>query len=330
MLLSWLSRRLGNRQLHSHRPQRQRVRRLAVEHLESRQMLSTLPAGFQETTVTLGVNPTGFDFSPDGRMFIAEKHGLVSVFQPDGTRSPDPFFSVAVDEYRDRGLTAVLIDPNFDDNHFVYVYYTAAVPTRPNVADNGATNKLIRLTASASNPNVADPASQIVLLDGILSPTGIHQGGFLEFGTDGMLYVGVGDADSPTNSQDLSNLYGKVLRLDVHGSQSVIPPDNPFVGQIGKRPEIWAYGFRNPFSGTRQPASSQIYINDVGGATWEEINRLQKGGNYGWPLAEGTSTDPSFINPIYVYSHGGGGAAIVGGTFGTGTAFPATYTGQYF
>src|SRR5206468_3203421 len=139
------------------------------------------------------------------------------------------------------GLTAVLVDPNYAQNHYVYVDYTAAVPGNPDAENNGAVNKLVRLTASATNPDVADPASAVTILDNIPSPTGIHQGGFLHFGADGMLYVGVGDGDIPQNAQDLSNISGKMLRLDVHNYPNIIPADNPFAGQPGKRGEIWAY-----------------------------------------------------------------------------------------
>ncbi|MBW8884538.1 MAG: PQQ-dependent sugar dehydrogenase, partial [Planctomycetia bacterium] len=157
-----------------------------------------------------------------------------------------------------------------------------------------------------------------------------HQGGLLRFGADGMLYMGVGEGDVPQNAQDLSNIYGKVLRLDVENYPNMIPADNPFVGQAGKRPEIWAYGFRNPFSGGIEPGTNEVFVDDVGNETWEEVNHLVKGGNYGWPLAEGISTNSSFVNPLFTYNHNGHGAAVVGGTFYSGATFPASYSGQYF
>ncbi len=290
-----------------------------------------LPAGFQETQYgDTNVNPAGFDFAPDGRMFIANKDGRVTIIEPDGTPAPQPFFSVAVDQFRDRGLTAVVVDPHYEQNHYVYVYYTPAVAVNPDMPDNGATNRLVRLTASEANPDIADPASETVMIDGIPSQTGIHQGGLLRFGADGMLYMGVGEGDVPQNAQDLSNIYGKVLRLDVEDYPNLIPADNPFVGQAGVRPEIWAYGFRNPFSGGIKPGTNEVFVDDVGNNTWEEVNRLVKGGNYGWPLAEGMSNDPQFINPLFTYNHNGNGAAVVGGTFYSGATFPASYSGQYF
>ena len=132
-------------------------------------------------------------------------------------------------------------------------------------------------------------------------------------------------------AQDLTKLTGKILRLNVSNyPNSIIPADNPYVGMAGARGEIWARGFRNPFSGDMKPGTSTLYVNDVGEATWEEINVLAKGANYGWPTAEGTSSNPAFTNPIYTYSHNGGSAAIAGGAFYTGSMFPATYAGDYF
>jgi glucose/arabinose dehydrogenase len=308
-----------------------RTRRPLVEPLESRELLTTLPAGFQETLYgDTNVNPAGMDFAPDGRLFVANKDGRVTIIEPDGTPAPQPFFSVPVDQFRDRGLTAVVVDPHYEQNHYVYVYYTPAVAVNPDMPDNGAMNRLVRLTASDANPDIADPASETVILDGIPSQTGIHQGGLLRFGADGMLYMGVGEGDVPQNAQDLSNIFGKVLRLDVENYPNTIPADNPFVGQTGVRPEIWAYGFRNPFSGGVAPGTSNVFVNDVGNNTWEEVNRLVKGGNYGWPLAEGVSDNPNFVNPLFTYNHNGEGAAVDGGTFYAGATFPAIYSGQYF
>src|SRR4029453_580277 len=128
-----------------------RIRRLVVEQLEARELLSTLPAGFQETLVAQGLNPTGMSFAPDGRLFVANKNGTVTIIEADGTQLATPFFSVPVDTYRDRGLDAVMVDPNYEQNHYVYVYCTAAVPSNPDVAGNGAITRLVRLTSSATN-----------------------------------------------------------------------------------------------------------------------------------------------------------------------------------
>src|SRR6476620_681141 len=125
-------------------------RRLRVEPLETRDLLSTLPDGFVETQLINGVNPTGFSFAPDGRMFVANKNGTVTVVHKDGTKASQPFVSVAVDTYRDRGLTSIIVDPNYAQNHYVHIYYTAAVSTNPNAANNGAPTRPVRYTASSS------------------------------------------------------------------------------------------------------------------------------------------------------------------------------------
>ena len=331
--LNWLEQPTKRPARDSHRRAAARRRRPLVEQLEARDLLSTLPAGFSETRITGGY-PVAQDFAPDGHLFVAHKSGALTLVEPDGTPLATPFYSVAVDGYRDRGLTGVVVDPDYETNHYVYIYYTAAVPSNPDVAENGAVNKLVRLTASATNHEVANPASAVVILDNIPSPTGIHQGGFLHFGADGMLYIGIGEGDVAPNSQDLSNLYGKILRLDVSNTSTsnpyVIPPDNPFAGQAGKRAEIWASGFRNPYSGNIDPLTGLIYVNDVGNVEWEEVNQLSRGGNYGWPLAEGATTNPTLVSPIYAYNHNGGGAAVVGGAFYRGSSFPGEYQGKYF
>jgi glucose/arabinose dehydrogenase len=308
-----------------------RSRTTRFEALESRLPLTTLPAGFQESLVA-NLNAVTGDFASDGHYFVANKFGSVRVIEPDGVLVSQPFISIPVDTYADRGLIAVAVDPNFEQNKFVYILYTAAVPSNPNVPNNGAITRLIRVTASPTNHAAVLPNSTVVLVDGILSETGLHQGGFLDFGADGMLYVGVGDGEVGTKAQDLNSIQGKVLRLDVANYPNIIPSDNPFVGQAGKRGEIWAYGFRNPFSGAIKPGTNTVVVNDVGSNQFEEINIVQRGGNYGWPLAEGSSTNPNYINPIYSYAHNGGGAAVVGGSFYTNTTavFPGSYQDQYF
>ncbi|MDX1946963.1 MAG: PQQ-dependent sugar dehydrogenase [Pirellulaceae bacterium] len=310
-----------------------RTYRPLVERLEARELLATLPPGFVETKLTGGY-PVAMDFAPDGHLFVANKTGSVKLIDPDGTVLPNPFYTVAVDGFRDRGLTAIVVDPDYETNGYVYIYYTAAVPSNPDAANNGAVTKLVRLTSSAANHEVADPNSALVILDDIPSPTGIHTGGFLQFGPDGLLYIGIGEGDVAPNSQDLTNLYGKVLRIDVRGATAqtpyTIPPTNPFVGQAGKRPEIFAYGLRNPFSGGIDSETGLIYVNDVGNSTWEEVNQVVPGANYGWPQTEGPTTAAGITSPIYYYNHDGAGAAVVGGDFYHGDAFPDTYQGQYF
>jgi glucose/arabinose dehydrogenase len=174
-----------------------------------------------------------------------------------------------------------------------------------------------------------------------------HNGGHIHFGNDGYLYIPVGDnkrdrAAPILNTLKLNNLFGKVLRIEDDGDPA---PNNPFVDRTNGRNEaIYARGFRNPFSFAVEPASgNKIYINDVGEQTWEEINDLKRGANYGWPLHEGFEGGARFTKPVYVYKHdrlphtppATSGCAITGGTFyyppaGASTPFPAKYQGDYF
>jgi glucose/arabinose dehydrogenase len=145
--------------------------------------------------------------------------------------------------------------------------------------------------------------------------------------------VAVGENADPDNAQSLGNLLGKLLRINKDGT---IPMDNPFYDMsTGNNRAIWALGLRNPYSFAVQPGTGRIHINDVGGATWEEINRGIKGANYGWPNYEGMESDPDFQGPIYAYRHGDTattGCAITGGAFydPVTTQFPAGYVGDYF
>jgi glucose/arabinose dehydrogenase len=155
------------------------------------------------------------------------------------------------------------------------------------------------------NGDVADPASERVMLEGDdqaklggFQPGG-HQGGPLRFGPDGKLYVGLGEQTAGEPSQRLDTLQGKILRFNADGS---IPEDNPFFTQTtGKYRAIWAYGIRNPFGLAVQSETGRMFFTDVGGSAFEEVNELARGANYGWPNAEGPSTNASFRSPLYAY-----------------------------
>ena len=183
------------------------------------------------------------------------------------------------------------------------------------------------------NPDRADPASHVVLLDDIDSDAGNHNGGWIDFGPlDRKLYVSVGDGGSVhTKSQDMSSLNGKILRLNSDGT---VPFDNPFVGLFQARPEVYALGFRNPWRCRFHP-DGRLFCGDVGENSWEEIDWVVAGGNYGWPTTEGTfdpAVYPQFVQPIFVYSHSsvGGSCSITGGDFGSETSFPGDYQQSYF
>ncbi len=275
---------------------------------------------YKDMTYVSGFAPaTSMEFAPDGRIFVAERGGKVRVIK-NGQLLPTPFLTVSVALNGERGLSGITLDPNFRTNGYVYIYYTRA--------NEPIKNRLSRFTVSATNPDVADPNSEKILIDDIGSDSGIHNGGALHFGKDGKLYVAVGDGGSfRANAQILTNLSGKILRINPDGT---IPNDNPFIGYSlpGVRTEIWAFGFRNPFTFAVDPVSGKIYVNDVGETTWEEINILQRDGNYTWPRCEGPQNtgvgecaDSDFQYPLYAYNHNKKGASITGAAF---------YKGDYY
>jgi glucose/arabinose dehydrogenase/PKD repeat protein len=309
---------------------RQCIGSAVIEPLETRRLCdgTALPSGFTEMIVVqdheLLTQLTAMTFAPDGRLFVLEKKGNVRVIKNDKVNAT-PFFSVNVKGDAERGLDGIALDPDFQNNGFVYLYYTSTA----------SINRLVRVTADPANPDRALEGSMVVLLDGIGSETGFHNGGSMQFGIDGMLYLGTGDGGISSHASDLSSLNGKVLRLDVANYPGdLIPDDNPFIATPGARLEIWARGFRNPFTSGVDPVTGRIYINDVGGSKAEEINELTKGGDFGWPAEEGAGTNPATIDPIYQYLHRGVAegtdSAITGGVFYRGTSFPPEYRGKYF
>src|SRR5436190_20478048 len=178
-----------------------------------------------------------------------------------------------------------------------------------------------------------DPVPARVLLD-VEKPTRFHNGGMIAFGPDGYLYVGSGDGDVGTNAQDLTCLQGVVLRLDVDREDGPIAPDdNPFAGVTGARPEVWAYGFRNPWRFSFDRATGDLWLADVGSEAWEEIDRVDRGGNYGWPGFEAVvHGDPAVtvsgaIPPTAAYARSEG-QAVIGGHVYRGHAINGL-AGQY-
>jgi glucose/arabinose dehydrogenase len=281
---------------------------------------ATLPAGFTEALVASGLNnPTAMQFAPDGRLFVCEQAGRLRVIK-NGALLSTPFLTLTVSSSGERGLLGVAFDPNFAVNQYVYVYYTATSPA--------VHNRISRFTA---NGDVAVAGSEVVLLDldNLTSATN-HNGGALAFGPDGKLYAVVGENATPSNAQVLTNLLGKVLRLNSDGT---IPTNNPFYATAsGRNRAIWALGLRNPFTFAFSPSGSSMFINDVGQGTFEEINDGAAGANYGWPETEGQTTDPRFDSPRYSYPHTSGACAIVGGAFYAPVTaqFPGDYLNDYF
>jgi glucose/arabinose dehydrogenase len=292
----------------------------------------TLPSGFSQSQVVSGLTaPTDMEFAPDGRLFVAEQAGKVLIAQPGGTLTTFLDLSGTVDSTsEEQGLLGITFDPQFSTNHFVYLYYTREGPS-----STPAHNRVVRFTARGDRA-VAGSGKLIFRLNNLSK--GFHQGGAIDFAADGKLYVASGsnDTDTSDNAQTLTNLFGKVLRINKDGT---IPTDNPFYKKTsGNNRAIWALGFRNPFRFAVKPATSLLFINDVGsggGHAYEEINRGAKGANYGWPAHEGPESASKYTPPLYAYGHGDTattGCAITGGAFyNPATArFPKQYVGDYF
>ncbi len=275
-------------------------------------------AGFSDTAVVTGVSqPTSFTWTPDGRMLVLEKIGRVRIVV-NGVLQATPALDIAarVDSGSEKGLLGICLDPGFAANGYVYLYYTNRVPQ----------NRISRFTMAG---NTLDPMSETVILDHIDATNGNHNGGNIAIGPDGKLWAAPGDSGTGgAKSQDLSvgSLNGKVLRMELDGSPAA---GNPFLADPTKEPRIWAYGFRNPWRFTFRPSNGSLYAADVGQSSREEIDVVTAGGNYGWPMAEGTLGGcPGCIPPVFEYDHTVGGA-IIGGVFVTGAIYPAFLRGKY-
>jgi glucose/arabinose dehydrogenase len=295
--------------------------------------------GFSQTLLANGfTSATAMAIAPDGRIFVSQQGGQLRVVQ-NGTLLPTPFVSLSVNSIGERGLLGIAFDPNYAQNRFVYVYHTT------NAVENGQNvvfNEVSRFTADPNNPNVALPNSQtrILRLENLSGATN-HNGGAIQFGADGKLYVAVGDNATPSHSQTLNNRLGKVLRLNPDGS---IPSDNPFFNTAtGENRSIYLMGLRNPFTMDIQNSTGLLYVNDVGQSRWEEINRAIAGANYGWgsftQANEGpfnAASFPQFTNPLFAYQHGNTtetGRSIAGAAFYNPRnvrTFASTFIGDYF
>jgi glucose/arabinose dehydrogenase len=282
-----------------------------------------LPSGFTDSELTSALpTATAMEFAPDGRLFVSTQQGDLRIVK-DGALLGTPFVHVAVDASGERGLLGVAFDPDFANNHYLYVVYVQPAP-EPH----------LRVSRFTADGDVAVPGSEAILFE--TDPIGaglVHNAGSIHFGKDGKLYIAVGDVDKADNAQDLATQFGKILRINADGS---IPADNPFYASAsGNNRAIWAYGLRNPLISAPQPVTGQLFVNDSGKDAWEEIDVGQPGANYGWPLVEGPTTDPKLASPIFAYAHGTSattGCAITGGVFYNPPQrqFPATYVGLYF
>jgi glucose/arabinose dehydrogenase len=289
---------------------------------------ATLPTGFAETQIASLSNGTAMAFAPDGRLFVCQQTGELRVIK-NGALLATPFVTLAVDSSGERGLLGVAFDLDFATNQFVYVYYTATTPAIHN-----------RVSRFTSNGDVAVANSEVVMLDlNNLSGATNHNGGAIHFGTDGKLYIAVGENANPANAQTLTNLLGKMLRINPDPDPAnLVPSDNPFFNDpnvVGNNKAIWALGLRNPFTFGFQPGTGRLFINDVGQSAWEEINDGIAGSNYGWNSCEGACgppPNPNFRDPIFQYANDASTCAIVGGAFYNPPSpqFPSVFIGKYF
>ncbi len=279
-----------------------------------------LPPGFAQLLLAEELDPTTMALTPDGRLFITEKNGRILIVE-NGILLTDPFLTLEVDNYNERGLSGIAIDPHFEDNGYIYVYYTVK---------NEDHNRISRFTADG---NYVVPGSELILLDINQLNGTIHNAGSMAFGLDEKLYISVGDGANAPTAQSFNSLLGKVLRINSDGT---IPADNPYYNTAtGNYRAIYALGFRNSFSMAVQPGTGKIFATEVGNSTWEEVNDILPGTNYGWPIIEGPingQTPPAnYKEPVFAYRHDDGCAAV-GATFYNPATnlFPAIYAGKFF
>ncbi|MDX2141562.1 MAG: PQQ-dependent sugar dehydrogenase [Chloroflexota bacterium] len=265
-----------------------------------------------------------------GRLFVLEQGGRIWILQ-DGQRLDTPFLDltalVSTDAnsfgYTERGLLGLAFAPDYATSGIFYVNYT----------DRSGDSVVARYRVTA-DANVADSASAEILLT-VDQPYANHNGGHLAFGPDGYLYIGFGDGgsqgDPQGNGQRLDTPLGKILRIDVSGETGyTVPADNPFVGTPDAMPEIWAFGLRNPWRFAFDRATGDLYIGDVGGSAWEEINFQPAdsagGENYGWSLFEASQArtaagNAGLVMPIAEYPHSEG-ISVTGGYVYRGERIP--------
>ncbi len=290
--------------------------------------------GLATVEVASGLDRPVFAIAPwgDERLFIVEQPGRIRVIS-GGRLLDDPFLDITDEvgsEGLEQGLLGLAFHPRFPADERFFVYYT----------DVDGNTRLVSYRVS-SEPNSADPTSGNELLT-VRQPASNHNGGMLEFGTDGYLYVSLGDGgganDQFGNGQRTDTLLGTILRLDVDGAAPYsTPPDNPFVGG-GGAPDVWAFGLRNPWRFDIDPLTGLMFVADVGQAEWEEVTVVDSskaGANFGWSIveadecfAETPCETTGLEQPVIAYDHSEG-CSIIGGFVYRGALIPEV-AGHYF
>ena len=272
-----------------------------------------LPVGFVDNVAVADVlQAIDFDWDPDGGMWIAGKQGQIWVVRQTTTLAAQ----LTVEDSGDAGLVSVVVDPDYANNQYIWVYYLTPEPL---------TNRLSRFTNS--NDTLIN---ETVILEFGSASVG-YNGGCVEFLPDGTILVGMGMNGGPDSAQDPYSLRGKMLRINQDGS---VPPDNPFSDGIDGDPLVWAYGLRNPWRCSLQPGTDLMFIGDVGWHDWEEINIGGPEANFGFPLIEGPGqpAGTTVTEPFYAFPHMPlpEHHAVIAGDFAEAGEFPTEYVGDYF
>ena len=226
--------------------------------------------------------PTNMAFLPDGTLLYTEKEtGSVRVATPDGTLLDRPFITLPVIGDLERGLLGIAVHPDFATEPWIYLYRSDPSQGR---------NTLVRVRAGGLEAT-GEPE---MLLDGLPATAGYHNGGDLAFAADGRLFVSLGEAHEPQRAQEAADIGGKILRLEADGS---VPADNPF----GAANPVWSIGHRNSFGLCVDPGSGDLWETENGPDRDDEVNLIEEGRNYGWPVVTGVANDERFVDPIAVF-----------------------------
>ena len=290
--------------------------------------LTTFASGFS--------SPVAIAHCGDSRLFVVEQDGIIKIVNSNGSTNATPFLDITTltNGSGERGLLGLAFHPNYASNGYFYLNYTRI--------SDGATI-IARYSVDSVNPNIANPSSASILLT-VTQPFSNHNGGMIAFGPDGYLYIGMGDGGSagdPGNrAQNINELLGKMLRIDVNsGSPYTSPSGNPYVGVAGAD-EIWAIGLRNPWKFSFDKQTGDLWIADVGQNIYEEINKAastESGLNYGWRCYEGNTAyntagcapQATMKAPIAVINHSSNACSITGGYVYRGSTY-TNFQGNYF